>query len=139
MSEPSMRSSRPARRALFAVPRDRPAVGAFARLDAAAAYVGLTEEGLRLELERGMTLADVARERGRPVGGLVDVLVAPARALVDDAAADGRMTHASAKTALARAEERMHRLVHRRANFFNRGFFGVRGVHGGVPTLDPAA
>ena len=122
---------------LIAIPGGAPAAGAFARLEPAAAYLGLTEAELRSQLER-MTLAQVARSRGRPVSGLVDVLVAPARSLFADAVAEGRMTRASADAALARAEERMQALVNRRANFFERGYFGALG-RAAAPAYDPAA
>ena len=124
---------------LIAIPGGRASVGAFARLEPAAAYLGLTEAALRSDVGNGMTLADVARARGRPVSGLVDVLVAPARALVGDAVAEGRMTPVAANAALARAEERMQALVNRRANFFDRGFVGVRGSRNATPAFDPAA
>ena len=123
---------------LVAIPGGRASAGAFARLEPAAAYLGVGEIALRSHLENGMTLADVARARGRPVSGLVDVLVAPARALVGDAVAEGRMTPAAANAALARAEERMEALVNRRANFFKRGYFGARGA-APTPAYDPAA
>ena len=123
---------------LVAIPGGGPAAGAFARLEPAAAYLGLTEAALRSELAT-MTLADVARSRGRPVSGLVDVLLAPARSLCADAMAEGRMTRASGDAALARAEERMQALVNRRANFFERGSFVARGSSARPPAYDPAA
>src|SRR5262245_18996013 len=53
--------------------------GAFGGLDAAASYLGITEEQLRTELESGKTLAQVAQARGKSVDGLVDALVADAK------------------------------------------------------------
>ncbi len=44
-------------------------------LDAAASYLGLTDEELRTELEDGSTLAEVAGEQGKSVDGLVTALV----------------------------------------------------------------
>jgi polyhydroxyalkanoate synthesis regulator phasin len=61
-------------------------------LDAAASYLGLTESVLRDELEDGNSLADVARERGRSVDGLVQELVEEAEKRIDDAVADGRLS-----------------------------------------------
>src|SRR4051794_33904698 len=61
-------------------------------LDAAADYLGLTESQLRDELTGGKTLAQVARDHGKGVDGLIDAMVAEAKSHLDDAVADGRLT-----------------------------------------------
>jgi hypothetical protein len=68
--------------------------GPIGGLDAAAGYLGLTEEQLRSELESGKTLAQIAQSHGKSVSGLVDALVADAKKQLDAAVADGRLTKA---------------------------------------------
>ncbi len=54
-------------------------IGFFGDLDAAASYLGLTESQLRSQLQDGKSLAQVARDQGKSVDGLVDALVAAAK------------------------------------------------------------
>lgn len=63
-------------------------------LGAAASYLGVTEAQLRTSLENGKTLADVAKEKGKPVDGLVSAIVAATTKQLDQAVAAGRMTKA---------------------------------------------
>ena len=112
--------------------------GLFGGLDAAASYLGLTEEQLRTELMSGKTLADVAKAKGKPVDGLVDALTADAKKRLDAAVAAGRITKADADKALAEMKQR----VTDRVNGV-RGPDGLRGFrHGGPdfsgpPPVDP--
>src|SRR2546423_3390868 len=53
---------------------------AFGGLDAAATYLGLTEAQLRTQLESGKSLADVAKAHGKTADGLVQPLLAAAKA-----------------------------------------------------------
>ena len=69
-------------------------------LDAAATYLGLTQEQLRTQLESGKTLAQVAQAQGKSVDGLVDALVADFKAKLDAAVKAGRVTQADADQAL---------------------------------------
>ena len=85
--------------------------GHFGRLDAAAAYLGLTETQLRGELESGKSLAQVARAHDKSVDGLVDALVADAKKHLDDAVAAGRLTRAEADEMLSGLRERIGNLV----------------------------
>jgi hypothetical protein len=62
------------------------------RLEAAAGYIGITEAQLRTELESGKSLAQVAREHGKSVDGLVAALVAAAKEKLDAAVSAGRLT-----------------------------------------------
>ena len=80
-------------------------------LDAAASYLGLSENDLRGQLENGKTLADVAEAQEKSVDGLVDALVADERDELGQAVEDGRLTQAQAAELLAGAEERMTDLV----------------------------
>jgi hypothetical protein len=85
--------------------------GFFHRLDAAASYIGITEAELRTELESGKTLAQVAQDHGKSVDGLVNALVADAKAKLDDAVAAGRLTRAEADDMLSGLKDRIKELV----------------------------
>jgi hypothetical protein len=76
--------------------------GLFRGLDAAASYLGVSEEELHSQLESGKTLAEVAKAGGKGVGGLVDALVADAKAHVDEGVKEGDLTQAQADAMLAR-------------------------------------
>jgi len=82
-------------------------VGFFGDLDAAASYLGLTETDLRAQLQDGKSLAQVARDRGKSVDGLVDALVAAAKERLDKAVAAGRITKAEENSALDDLRERI--------------------------------
>ncbi len=99
--------------------------GHFAHLDAAADYLGLTEAQLRSELEGGKSLAQVARDHGKSVDGLVDALVASAKEHLDDAVAAGRITKAQEDEQLAGLKERI-------TSFVNAT--GLEGLHFGHPS-----
>lgn len=106
--------------------------GPFGGLDAAAEFLGLGEDELREALADGDTLADVAEERGKPVDGLVDALVEDARAHLDEAVEDGRLTEAMRDRIAENLEERVRALV-------TEGFGGHQGgpghhFHGGPPS-----
>jgi polyhydroxyalkanoate synthesis regulator phasin len=66
--------------------------GAALDLDEAAEYLDLSEAELQDELQDGKTLAEVAREQGKSVDGLVQTLVAAAEERIDDAVAAGRLS-----------------------------------------------
>jgi hypothetical protein len=82
-----------------------------AKLEAAATYLGLSQEALREKLRGGATLADVAKERGKPVDGLVAALVAQTRQRLEQAVKDGRLTEARKQELLQGVEERVRALV----------------------------
>ncbi len=92
-------------------------------LDAAASYLGLTDEELRTELSDGTTLADLAEEKGKSVDGLVKALVDSAKADLADAVEAGRLTKAQQAEILDGLEERITTLV-------NEGFQGGHGPGG---------
>jgi polyhydroxyalkanoate synthesis regulator phasin len=83
-------------------------------LDAAASYLGLTEAKLREALESGKTLAQVAKDRGKSVDGLVDAMVAEKAKRLDEAVAAGRITKAERTEFLAGLKERTTNLVNGR-------------------------
>jgi uncharacterized protein YidB (DUF937 family) len=84
------------------------------KLDAAASYIGISEEQLRTELESGKTLAQVAQAHGKSADGLVDALVAAAKKHVDAAVAAGRLTQAQADQMLNDLRDRITSMVNSR-------------------------
>jgi hypothetical protein len=87
------------------------ALGHLLELDAAAEYLGIGKSQLLDDLSGGKTLAQVARDHGKSVDGLVDAMVAEAKSHVDDAVAAGRVTQAQADAILADLKERITRRV----------------------------
>lgn len=79
-------------------------------LAAAASYLGLTEAELREQVP-GKTLADVAKEQGKSVPGLVEAMVAAAGKEIDEAVADGRLTDEQATALKADLEARFESMV----------------------------
>ena len=80
-------------------------------LSAAASYLGLSQRELMDRLEAGKTLAQVAKDEGKSVDGLKDVLKAQLRSRLDEAVAAGRMTKAEEDEILSNADERISHLV----------------------------
>lgn len=83
----------------------------FGHLDAAATYLGLTEAELRTELSEGKTLAEVAKEEGKTVDGLVAALLADEKKELAEAVSSGRLTRAQADEILENAEARYTDMV----------------------------
>jgi hypothetical protein len=98
--------------------------GHYLELDAAADFLGLTESQLRDELSGGKTLAQVARDHGKSVDGLIDAMVAEAKKHLDDAVAAGRVTRAQADSILADLKQRVTDRVN--SGTFRGGFPGFR-------------
>lgn len=94
----------------------------FVGLDAAADYLGITEEALRTSLREGSTLAEIAEEKDKSVDGLKDALVAAAKADLEQAVEDGRLTAAQQAEIVADLPDRIDDLVD--------GELGLRGGHG---------
>jgi hypothetical protein len=105
------------------------------KLDAAAAYLGLTEEQLQNELEGGKTLAQIATAHGKTAAGLVDALVAAARKKLDEAVAAGRLTRAEADSLLTGLEQRITDFVNGRFPQPFRHHPDMRGFRGGPPGI----
>jgi hypothetical protein len=95
---------------------------------AVAAYLGLTKEQLRTQLESGKTLAQIATDQGKSVSGLEDIIYAQAKTNLDQAVADGKVTAAQEQTMLADLKSHLDDLVN------GKGPRG--GLHVGV--FDPA-
>jgi polyhydroxyalkanoate synthesis regulator phasin len=100
-------------------------VGHFGSLEAAADYLGLTEVELREQLQ-DKTLAEIAKDQGKTVAGLVQALVNSAQKAIDEAVADGRLTNEQATELKANLEDRIEALVN--GEFRGPGF----GFHHGL-------
>jgi hypothetical protein len=100
------------------------------KLDAAAEYLGVTEEELREALRSGQSLAEIAEERGKSVDGLKDALIAEARTRLDEAVADEKLTREQADRMLERLREGIDDLVN--ASGDNRFRFHFRGPGPGM-------
>jgi polyhydroxyalkanoate synthesis regulator phasin len=110
----------------------------FAALDTAAEYLDLTEAELRERLRDGDTLAEIAREEGKSVDGLVTALVAEKTERLDEAVEDGRLTEAQRDRIVASLREQVTAMVNGRLPSFRPGRF-FRGPHpfGRGPLLPP--
>jgi uncharacterized protein YidB (DUF937 family) len=82
----------------------------FGILDAAASYLGVSEDALRTALD-GKTLAQVAKDHGKSVSGLVGALVAAEDKRIDEAVSSGRLTKDQATALKAGLQDRMQALV----------------------------
>jgi hypothetical protein len=85
--------------------------GFFGDLDVAASYLGVTEDALRNDLAGGKTLAEVAKDKGKSVDGLISALVNAAKTHLDAAVSAGRLTQAQEETILSGIEQRVTDLV----------------------------
>ncbi|HST15433.1 MAG TPA: hypothetical protein VLJ44_11350 [Gaiellaceae bacterium] len=81
-------------------------------LDAAAAYLGLSEGALRIQLQSGKTLGEVAgATTGKSQAGLIAALVADGKSHLDQAVKDGRLTQSQADAMAANIETSVTDLV----------------------------
>jgi polyhydroxyalkanoate synthesis regulator phasin len=113
----------------------------FHGLDAAASYLGLTEEQLHNRLESGKTLAQLAKAQGKSVNGLKDALLKDAEQHLDAAVKAGRLSTAQEKRVLAELEQRIDDLVNGTLSdrFPRRHGFGFRDRLGPPSSAVPAA
>jgi len=87
-------------------------------LDAAASYLGLSEDQLRTQLENGKTLADVAKTQSKSVDGLVDAILANAKQHLDAAVKAGRITKSQEDSILSDMKARTKDFVNGKAPRF---------------------
>jgi CRISPR/Cas system-associated endoribonuclease Cas2 len=99
-------------------------------LDAAAAYLSLTESELRAALESGKSLAQIAKDENKSVDGLVDALVKETTTRLDQAVTDGRLTKADRDKIVAGLKEQTEAIVNGTAPPDGFRFRGHRGDHG---------
>ena len=113
----------------------------FQGLDAAASYLGLTEEQLHNRLESGKTLAQLAKAQGKSVNGLKDALLKDAEQHLDAAVKAGRLSAAEEKRVLADLEQRLDHLVNGKLpdRFPRHHGFGFRDRLGPPSSAPPAA
>lgn len=83
-------------------------------LDAAASYLGLSRADLVRQLRSGKTLAQVARDQGKSVDGLQQALLDAARARLDRAVANRRITSAQRDAILKELQQHVGDLVNGR-------------------------
>jgi hypothetical protein len=109
------------------------------RLGAAADALGVTEEELIAALRDGQSLADVAAAQGLDVQGVVDALVAAARAHIAEEVAEGDLTQEKADARLAELTERVTAMVNGERPERPEGRFGMRGPRGPMgDEVDPS-
>ena len=77
----------------------------------AAAYLDVTEQALRTELESGKSLATLAKAKGKSVDGLVAALVAAETKQIEAAVTAGRLTKEQAASIKADLKTRVTDLV----------------------------
>jgi hypothetical protein len=85
--------------------------GFFHGLDAAATYLGLTEEELRTQLESGKTLAEIATADGKTVDGLKQAMLDAAKQDLAQAVEDGKLNEAQQQEILGDLESRLDDIV----------------------------
>ena len=104
-----------------------PGMHGLGHLDAAADYLGLTEEQLREKLFAGQSLADIAKAQGKSVDGLEAALLADTKAKLDQAVKDGKITAAQRDEMLKQLEAKLDDMVNRSG----APPMGMGGHHGG--------
>jgi uncharacterized protein YaiL (DUF2058 family) len=115
-------------------------------LDAAATYLGLTEEQLRTQLASGKSLADITKATsGKTVDGLKKAMTADLQAKLDQAVKDKKLTQAQADEILKRTNDMLDDLVENTfqpgLHFEHHGFGGPMGkgsFGGGSRMIVPA-
>jgi polyhydroxyalkanoate synthesis regulator phasin len=93
-------------------------------LNTAATYLGLTEAELRTQVESGKSLAQIAKDKGKSVDGLVQALYDAAKKQLDAAVTAGRLTKANEDEIVSNLKEKLTDLVNRTppAGGFGPGF-----------------
>jgi hypothetical protein len=87
--------------------------GAGLILDAAAPYLGLSEDQLRQQLRSGKSLAQVASAQHKSVSGLEQAITSAVRSRLDKAVAAGRITKAQEQQRLSRLSQALPSIVNR--------------------------
>jgi len=80
-------------------------------LDGAAAYLGLTDDKLREQLEAGKSLADVAKAQNKDLAGLKAALKTAFTTKLDQGVKDGHLTEAQKTKKLADVDKRIDEIV----------------------------
>jgi hypothetical protein len=80
-------------------------------LAAAAKYLGLSESALRDQLNDGKSLADVAKAQSKDLAGLQQAILAAAKADLDKAVSDKRLTQSQADDVYSRLKSNIDDMV----------------------------
>jgi hypothetical protein len=75
--------------------------------DGARAYLGMTDSQLDNALHQGKTLAQIAKDKGKSVDGLIDAIVAARTKRLDQAVKEGRLTKADEQLLLKDLKQRV--------------------------------
>jgi hypothetical protein len=86
-------------------------------LQDAAAYLGLSQEQLREELDGGKSLAEIANTRGKSVDGLKQAMLDAAKADLDQAVADGDLSADEAQAIMSKLRSGIDDLVNGKDGF----------------------
>lgn len=105
----------------------------FGDLSVAASYLDVTADQLHTDLRAGKTLAQIAKDKGKPVDGLIKALVDKAKERLDAAVKAGRLTEEQKQSILADLEQKVTDFVNGIRPAFGRhhlrgpdSFFGDR-------------
>ena len=80
-------------------------------LDAAATYLGLSEDALRTQLQGGKSLADVAKAQNKDVAGLKAAMKAAVTKQLDQAVTDKKLTADERTKILADIDSRLDDII----------------------------
>ena len=80
-------------------------------LDAAATYLGLSEDALRTQLQSGKSLADVAKAQNKDVAGLKAAMKAAVTKQLDQAVTDKKLTADERTKILADVDKRLDDII----------------------------
>jgi predicted DNA-binding protein (UPF0251 family) len=108
------------------------------RLEAAAKYLGISEQQLLRQLTSGKSLAQIATARGKSVQGLKDAMTAAIRTRLDKAVAAKMLTSSQEQKILSSLSSILDREINRKGVGFGpkwRGFH--RGFGPGGPRVFP--
>ena len=113
----------------FGVNPGGPAGGGFlgGQTSSAATYLGLSPVALRADLQKGETLADVAKAQGKSVDGLVTAMVAAEKTRLETAVTNGFLTAAQAAQIESTMQLRVTAIVN---GTRPQGFRGSGGAYG---------
>jgi predicted DNA-binding protein (UPF0251 family) len=114
-------------------------------LDAAAKALGMTADELKTELQSGKTLADIATEKQVDAATVKQAIIDAAKAQVDQAVTDGKLTQAQADEMKASIDETAANLDLTQPFFFggpgrghgHGGWGGPFGAPGECPETTP--
>src|SRR4051794_20226602 len=84
-------------------------------LDAAASYLGLSEDALRTQLQSGKSLADVAKAQNKDVAGLKAAMKAAVTKQLDQAVTDKKLTADQKTKILAEIDDRLDDVINGKA------------------------